>query len=108
MKKIITSVFVLIASTIAIPGFTMDDMPMPSEKVSEKVITGKGKVMSINKSTNQIRLKHEPIPALNWPAMNMEFKVKEKALLDKVKIGDNVTFTLAPSGQDYVITSLKQ
>jgi len=40
--------------------------------------------------------------------MNMEFKVKEKALLDKVKIGDNVTFTLAPSGQDYVITSLKQ
>lgn len=108
MKKIITSVFVLIASAIAIPGFTMDDMPMPSEKVSEKVITGKGKVMSINKSTNQIRLKHEPIPALNWPAMNMEFKVKEKALLDKVKIGDNVTFTLAPSGQDYVITSLKQ
>jgi len=81
---------------------------MSSEKVSEKVITGKGKVMSINKSTNQIRLKHEPIPALNWPAMNMEFKVKEKALLDKVKIGDNVTFTLAPSGQDYVITSLKQ
>ena len=107
MKKIITSVFVLIASAIAIPGFTMDDMPMSSEKVSEKVITGKGKVMSINKSTNQIRLKHEPIPALNWPAMNMEFKVKEKALLDKVKIGDNVTFTLAPSGQDYVITSLK-
>lgn len=39
--------------------------------------------------------------------MTMEFKVKDKMLLDKVKKGDKVQFTLEPQGQDYVITSIK-
>jgi Cu(I)/Ag(I) efflux system protein CusF len=39
--------------------------------------------------------------------MTMGFKVKDKSLLDKVKPGDKVQFTVVQSGNDYVITSLK-
>ena len=52
-------------------------------------------------------LKHAPIPALEWPAMTMSFKVREKAQLQPLKKGDKVEFTLEKSGASYVITDIK-
>jgi len=109
MKKAIFVAAVLsIVGISAIPGYAKDDMAMPTSKAtSQKAIVGKGTVVSANKSGGNVTLKHEAIPAIGWGAMTMEFKVKDKMLLEKVKKGDNVEFTLVPEGQDYVITSIK-
>jgi Cu(I)/Ag(I) efflux system protein CusF len=108
-----TSMFVIsiaiVFSMFALPGYAMDDMKMSPSKATAKQqpIEGKGVVVSVNKNAGNVTLKHEPISAIGWSGMTMNFKVKDKMLLDKTKKGDKVKFTLVPEGQDYVITSIK-
>src|SRR5450830_1831526 len=87
----------------------MKDMKMPSSKMvaPEKAITGKGTVVSVNKADSSVILKHDAIAAISWPAMTMNFKVKDKILLDKTKSGDKVDFTLEKDGANYIITDIK-
>ena len=77
------------------------------DKASPGVHSGTGLVKSVDSVGGAITLAHEPIKSLNWPAMTMGFKVKDKGLLDKVKPGDKVQFSLVQSGKDYVVTSIK-
>lgn len=109
-----TSILVLSAfavlSMTSIPSYAKDEMamPMPTTQAStQKTIAGKGTIVLENKANAKVTLQHEAIPAIGWGAMTMEFKVKDKMLLDKVKQGDKVQFTLVLQGQDYVITSIK-
>jgi Cu(I)/Ag(I) efflux system protein CusF len=110
MKK---SIFVAaILSIICFSANTSyaDDMKMNMPAAKERLansISGNGVVVFENKSGGSVTLKHEAIPAIGWGAMTMSFKVKDKMLLDKVKKGDKVQFTLEQQGQDYVITSIK-
>ena len=69
--------------------------------------TGVGVVKSVNSADGVVTLAHEPIKSLNWSAMTMGFKVKDKSLVGKVKPGDKVDFTLVQSGSDYIITSIR-
>jgi len=106
-----TSLFVLavIAATgmSSLPSYA-DEMPMSTTQAhSHEAIVGTGTVVSENSSTGSVTLQHESIPAIGWGAMTMEFKVKDKMLLDKVKKGDKVQFTLLQQGKDYVITNIK-
>jgi Cu(I)/Ag(I) efflux system protein CusF len=39
--------------------------------------------------------------------MTMAFKVQDKNLLDKVKVGDKIQFKFAQSGKEYTITEIK-
>lgn len=107
-----TSVLVLAAiaalSLSSLSSYAKDEMDMKTPKSTvQKDIVGKGTVVSANKAGGNLTLSHEAIPAIGWGAMTMEFKVKDKMMLDKVKKGDKVQFTLVPQGQDYVITSIK-
>jgi Cu(I)/Ag(I) efflux system protein CusF len=93
-----------------ISSYAKDEMAMPmptSKATAHKDIIGKGTIVSENKADGNVTLQHEAIPAIGWGAMTMEFKVKDKMLLNKVKKGDKVQFTLVQQGQDYVITSIK-
>ena len=86
---------------------SMDKMDKGKNKTSEATHSGTGVVKSVDAATGSITLAHEPIRTLNWPAMTMAFKVKDKSLLDKAKPGDKVQFTVVQSGKDYVVTSIK-
>jgi Cu(I)/Ag(I) efflux system protein CusF len=91
-----------------LPAHAMDDMKMPMEKhAAAQAISGTGTVVSANANTGSTILKHDPIPALGWPKMTMQFKVKNKAQLDKLKKGDKVEFQLEQSGQEYVISNIQ-
>jgi Cu/Ag efflux protein CusF len=41
------------------------------------------------------------------PPMTMMFPVKDKALLDKIKEGDKVLFSLASEGGNMVVTAIE-
>lgn len=108
-----TSLFVLaiIAATgmSTMPSYA-DEMAMPMSTTkahAHEAIVGTGTVVSENKTTGSVTLQHESIPAIGWGAMTMEFKVKDKMLLDKVKKGDKVQFTLLQVGKNYVITNIQ-
>jgi RND family efflux transporter MFP subunit len=48
-------------------------------------------VETVDAKARQVTLQHEPVPALKWPAMTMEFAVANSALLDGVAAGQRVT-----------------
>lgn len=77
------------------------------EAASGSVHNASGKVTKVDKSAGAVTIAHGPVASLNWPAMAMPFKAKDKAMLDKVKNGDQVEFSFIQSGRDYTITSIK-
>jgi Cu(I)/Ag(I) efflux system protein CusF len=97
-----------VAITATMPAYAMDNMKMSMEKhTATQEISGTGTVVSANPKAGSAILKHEPIPALGWPRMTMQFKVKNKAQLDTLKKGDKVEFQLEQSGQDYMISNIQ-
>ena len=63
---------------------------------------GRGSVVSLDEKRGKVTLKHEEIKGL-MPAMTMEFPIKSPELLDGVRQGDRVRFTLVPQGGDFVV-----
>ena len=63
---------------------------------------GRGSVVSVDEKGKKITLKHEEIIGL-MPAMTMEFPVTSPELLNGVRQGDTVRFTLVPQGGDFVV-----
>ena len=51
-------------------------------------------VKKVDAKVGTVTIDHDPIKALNWPAMTMPFKVADKALLAKMKPGAKVRFQL--------------
>jgi Cu/Ag efflux protein CusF len=54
-----------------------------------------------------VELNHEEIEGL-MPAMIMEFYVKDKALLNNLKVGDNVEFTIEEKGGSEIVSAIKK
>lgn len=79
--------------------------PMSGAK-EVKVTTATGTVTALNAADHKITFDHGPIPAINWPAMKMEFAVAPSIDLAKVKTGDKVNFTLSGSGGTYTVQSI--
>ena len=68
--------------------------------------TATGTITALNAADHKITFDHGPIPAINWPAMKMEFAVAPSVDLAKVKTGDKVNFTLSGSGGTYTVQSI--
>ena len=71
-------------------------------------ISGQGNVVSVSVAKTSIILKHEPIAALGWPAMTMNFKVASKVNLGEFNKGDKVQFILNKESDEYVISAIKK
>ena len=81
---------------------------LPKQLTTEaKYVQSAGVVVSINPQFPSVELNHEEIKGI-MPAMQMEFYVKDKAMLDGLKPGDKVTFTLEDKGGAELITELRK
>src|SRR6266545_3065021 len=80
----------------------MKKMPGSNDKMNDtkKATTanGTGTIAALNATSHKVTLDHGPIPAINWPAMKMEFAVASSVDLAKLKTGDKVRvkLTLSP------------
>jgi Cu(I)/Ag(I) efflux system periplasmic protein CusF len=97
------------AQSDGMKGMDMKGMDMKMEKKSSsgKVHKGTGKVTRVDPAANSVTIAHEPVSTMNWPAMTMTFKVKDKKMLEKTKSGEKVEFSFVQSGKDYTITDIK-
>ena len=66
-----------------------------------------GEIRKIDKNAGKLTIKHGEIKQMGMPPMTMMFPVKDKALLDRVKEGDKVLFTLASEGGNMVVTAIE-
>lgn len=72
-------------------------------------VAATGKVVNVDAEKHTIKIKHDPIKALNWPVMTMLFTAESGVDLSSYKEGDAVSFTLKPAGKDdYTISSMKK
>lgn len=79
-----------------------------STVTSQKAIEATGTVKSIAANHESIRIFHDPIPALKWPAMNMEFKVKDHDLTHTLEVGEKVKFSFLRQGFDNLIIKIEK
>jgi plastocyanin len=61
---------------------------------------GTGQVNSVDAAAHTINISHDPIKALGWPKMKMQFNVAPEVDLGNVKAGDAISFKLKHVGQD--------
>jgi Cu/Ag efflux protein CusF len=70
--------------------------------------TGTGKVNSVDLASKKVNVTHQPIQALGWPAMTMDFPVAPSVDLGSVQAGRDVSFTLGKGSNGmYRIESIK-
>ena len=72
-----------------------------------KPYPGRGVITIINVKEGWVEINHEDIEGL-MPAMQMEWWVKDRALLRNVKVGDKVEFVVVETGHGELITELKR
>lgn len=63
-------------------------------------------VKKVDKGAGKVTLKHGPLPSLDMPPMTMVFRVKDPAMLDRMKAGDRIRFKAAKIGGNYTVTEL--
>ena len=67
-----------------------------------------GVVQQVKPEEGKVKISHEPIAALGWPAMTMYFRVKDKAVLEGIAAGDKVRFDLEKGATGLVITRMEK
>lgn len=96
-------------------------MGMDGNKQTAQEYRANGKVVTIQRqrtagsnaapsmqNVTGVTLAHEPVPALNWPAMTMEFGVASPDVTKGVAPGDAVSFRFVQRGDKYVVTHIEQ
>lgn len=66
-----------------------------------------GEVRKVDKSQGKVTVKHGEIKNLDMPPMTMVFRVKDAALLDKVKEGDKIKFSAEKVEGNFTITQIE-
>lgn len=66
-----------------------------------------GEVRKIDREGGKVTLRHAEIKSLDMPPMTMVFRVREKAVLDKLQIGSRVQFQAVSEAGEFVVTELK-
>lgn len=93
----------------ALPAFSESmgvNMQMDS-KAASQTHQGKGTVNSVDAKAGKVNLSHEPIQSLDWPEMTMDFDVKDKISLTKLKPGQIIAFKLIETRKGkYVISEI--
>ena len=113
MKKVlVAAVIASLLVTGAVAQQKMDDMKgmeMPSKPAAAKAPAHKavGTVKKVDPMAGTVTFAHEPVKSINWPAMTMKFKVKDKGLFDRLATDKKVQFEFTQEGKDYIVTDVK-
>ena len=107
-EKVIVSGQFLVDSEASLSGIKV--RPIEGEqKIAPKTMSGyqtSGRIEAIK--SGAVTLSHEPVPALKWPAMTMDFKLSNPGLLRGFKKGDRVTFRFMQMKNGSTITSISR
>jgi Cu/Ag efflux protein CusF len=66
-----------------------------------------GVIRKVDKAAAKITIKHGDIPSIEMPPMTMVFGVKDAALLENAKAGDEIRFDAVLEGGKYIVTRLE-
>lgn len=85
---------------------TKNSVPIDAT-VSKPSDTSYGEVRKIDKEAAKLTLRHGKIENLDMPPMTMVFRVNDKSMLDKIKVGDKVKFKAIKDNGKLTVTDIK-
>ncbi|CAO1653719.1 efflux RND transporter periplasmic adaptor subunit [Parasphingorhabdus sp. NYA22] len=107
-EKVIVSGQFLVDSEASLSGIKV--RPIEGEQKSAPMempgYQTSGRIEAIK--SGAVTLSHEPVPALKWPAMTMDFKLAKPGLLRGFKKGDLVAFRFEQMKTGSTITSISR
>lgn len=71
-------------------------------------ITSTGTVTQVDAAAGTITINHEPIAAVSWPAMTMQFTAENPAMLQGIAVGDHVSFELKSASETSTVTMVQK
>lgn len=98
------------AFVAAAPAFAQTEHSAhhPATKAGAKAdAMAEGEVKKVDKDAGKVTIKHGPLPSLDMPPMTMVFRVKDPAMLDKLKAGDKIKFQAEKVGGNYTVTEVQ-
>jgi Cu/Ag efflux protein CusF len=69
--------------------------------------TADGEIRKVDKVSGKLTIKHGELKNLGMGAMTMVFRARDAAMLDKVKAGDKVRFTVENAGGALTVTAIE-
>lgn len=94
--------------SLSFSAHSADAAPVSSPNVSRSTAPQEhqaiGKVTAL--AGGKITLAHQPIPSLNWPAMEMGFALADPNLTRGIAVGETVRFVVVQRDRDYIVTQL--
>ena len=91
------------------PGVKEQAKPAANAAAAGQVThRGDGTVEAVDPARATVTLSHAPIASLKWPAMSMDFRVKDPALMQTLKPGQKIGFEFTDAGGgDYLIVRVQ-
>jgi Cu(I)/Ag(I) efflux system membrane fusion protein len=108
--EVVTSAQFLLDSEASLAGSIrrLGAVPDPAERPEIDVVFASGRVDAVDKNRERIRVSHGPIDELGWPSMTMEFRVLPGVDLGRVRVGQEIRFTLKQQhAGEYVIETMR-
>ena len=115
-EKVVTSAQFLIDSEASLKAsfsrmgsddVESDEAEKESKATKDETFMGMGVVNDIFAEERRVNISHQPIEALDWPEMTMDFKLNDNASLDGIAPGAKVHFMLVKDDQgNYFIDSI--
>ena len=106
--KLATSLLAVVLSLATWPAgaqsTTMDHSKMamnPTQALTD------GEIRKIDKDAGKMTIKHGEIKHMDMPPMTMVFAAADKAMLDRVKVGDKIRFMAVQTNGRMVVTELQ-
>ena len=86
----------------------MSSMEMDSSADAHPTaIEAVGVVDEIDQAKGVVTISHEAIKSLDWPAMTMNFTIKDKKMFGKLSTGKKIHFAFIQQKGKYVVTEVK-
>lgn len=70
------------------------------------MVRGVGVVKDLLPGRSKLTLQHEPIEALGWPSMTMDFTLDDSVDTSQLKVGDRIEFDLMERDERYLIEKI--
>jgi Cu/Ag efflux protein CusF len=77
------------------PGEASKMMPVPPAPGSPSgITTARGEVKKVDRAAGTMTVQHGPVVNIQMPATTTIFRVKDRAMLDQIKQGDKINFSI--------------
>lgn len=111
INKLLASL--VIVAAVPLSAFATDDQTVKTSPSAAATSTSAvdamsdGEIKKIDKDAGKVTIKHGRLANLDMPGMTMVFRVKDNAMLDTIKPGDQVKFVAEKVGGALTVTAMQ-